>query len=81
MSYLTCSGTINLSGSNPVCDTGWVVAPDPILDLSPVISLVEMLDILFSFDPELFGIVLFGCATLFTTGWGAGVVMRNLSRR
>ena len=36
---------------------------------------------LFTFDPVLFGTVLFGCIILFAKGWGAGVVARLLGKR
>lgn len=38
------------------------------------------MDTLFTFDPELFGIVLTGCMVLFSVGWGIGVVMRLLAK-
>lgn len=36
---------------------------------------------LFTFDPVLFGTVLFGCIILFAKGWGAGVVARLLGKK
>lgn len=50
------------------------------VDLTPINNLVDALDVLFTFDPELFGIVLFGCVMLFTTGWGTGFVIRLLTK-
>lgn len=40
-----------------------------------------LMDTLFVFDPELFGIVLLGCLMLFSKGWGLGVIVRRMSAR
>ncbi|MEH6628288.1 MAG: hypothetical protein V7739_17785 [Motiliproteus sp.] len=76
---IVCAGILTTEPDGTAsCDVDWVT--EIAFDLTPITTLTDMLDILFTFDPELFGIVLFGCATLFSVGWGAGIVVRNLSR-
>ncbi|MDI3325402.1 hypothetical protein QKW35_13550 [Pontibacterium granulatum] len=41
----------------------------------------QLMETLFVFDPELFGIVLLGCLMLFSKGWGLGVIVRRMSAR
>jgi len=76
---ISCPGTLSTDiNGNPVCDVAWVDQP---LDLTPITQLTDMLEYLFAFDAQLFGIVLFGCVLFFAKGWGIGVVMRALNKR
>lgn len=78
---ITCNGTLTTDAKGAAqCSVDWIYEALPVLDLTPIITLTDMLDVLFTFDAELFGTVMSGSAILFSVGWGAGVVMRNLSR-
>jgi len=84
--FVACNGTLTQTGDAIECSGSWISydiddIKEYVGDIAGSIDrLTDVLEYLFTFDPELFGIVLFGCALIFAKGWGAGVVMRWLSK-
>lgn len=77
---VVCEGTLYVPetvGSNPICDSGWVVQPAPVANIDDLFAQLQMLN---SFDPEQAAKTIGYCFLIFTLGFIVGVIVRQLRR-